>query len=106
MNSLREIRVAKGLTQEKLSDLSGLYQEKISTVERGKTKANQQTRQKIEKALDRKVDWIETEGIQLKSPDWYEAERLLKRLVELTLSMDVADRDNFNKMFTKYFKLK
>ena len=54
--SLKEIRVSKGLTQQKLSDLSGVAREVIARTETGKTVPELQTIIRLAKALDCSID--------------------------------------------------
>lgn len=105
MNGLYATRKLKGLTQDKLSDLTGIAQSYLSEIERGVNKANQITRKKIQSVLGQ-VDWIETESVRLRETSYYKAERLLKRVVELTMSMEKSQKDEFRKLVYKYFKVR
>jgi transcriptional regulator with XRE-family HTH domain len=103
MNNLQIQRRTKGLTQEEMSELTGIPQSYYSEIERGKNKPHDHTKQRIEKVLGR-VDWIETGHIQLHNSSWYRAESLLKKLVEATFNMDASQKSEFTKMVHKYFK--
>jgi transcriptional regulator with XRE-family HTH domain len=105
MKSLRQLRKDSGLTQEDLSVMSGISQDHLSFIERGIYKPTEKTRNKIEQALNTKVDWLETGTIELHDCNWYQAERQLKRLVELTLNLDLNEKREFTKIVRKYFKL-
>lgn len=56
---VREIRLAKKMTQEELADRAGLFQEAISRFEKGKKGATMDTLIKIAVALGKKVDFTE-----------------------------------------------
>ena len=103
MNNLQKSRKRRGMTQEQLASLTGICQENLSAIERGKWKTNEDTREKIESVLG-KIDWIETESIILRDADYFKAERLLKKLVESTLNMEKGQRIEFIKIVRKYFK--
>jgi len=100
---MRDTRRSLNLTQDQLSELTGISQSNLSAIENGKYKPNKSTREKIEKLLG-KVDWIETENITLKKTNYFKAERLLKRTVELTLTMEDEQRNEFKRLVVKYFK--
>lgn len=103
MRNMKDTRRSLNLTQDQLSELAGIPQSNLSAIEHGKYKPNNSTREKIEKILG-KVDWIETENITLKQTNYFKAERLLKRMVELTLTMEDQQRDEFKRLVFKYFK--
>jgi len=56
MNSIRDIREKRGLTQERLADLCGLPRPHISAIERGEYRPRIDTAQKIAQALGTTVD--------------------------------------------------
>ncbi|MBN2828828.1 MAG: helix-turn-helix transcriptional regulator [Candidatus Cloacimonetes bacterium] len=91
------------LTQEKLSELTGIAQSALSRLERGKYNPNQTTRDRIEAVIG-KVDWIENEKIKLRKSSYFKAERLLKKIVELTLTMEATQKEEFKQLIFKYFK--
>jgi transcriptional regulator with XRE-family HTH domain len=103
MRNMKDTRRSLNLTQDQLSELAGISQSNLSAIEHGKYKPNKSTREKIEKILG-KVDWIETENITLKQTNYFKAERLLKRMVELTLTMEDKQRNEFKRLVFKYFK--
>ncbi len=49
---LRKIRIAKGLSQERLADLAGLHRTYISSVERGERNVTLQTVETLAKVLE------------------------------------------------------
>jgi transcriptional regulator with XRE-family HTH domain len=102
MNNLQTTRKAKGLTQDHVCRMTGINQGYFSELERGVNKPNQETRERIESVLG-KIDWIETESIVLRDSDYYMAERLLKKLVELTLTLEKGQRSELIKLVHKYF---
>lgn len=85
-----------------LEKLSGIHREHISMIERGKVNANEKTRNKIESVLG-KVDFIENQNVKLKNASYYQAERLVKRLVSITITMNPKDRNAINRLIHKYF---
>lgn len=103
MRNMKDTRRSLDLTQDQLSELTGIPQSNLSAIEHGKYKPNKSTREKIEKILG-KVDWIETENITLRQTSFFKAERLLKRVVELTLTMEDQQRYEFQRLVFKYFK--
>ena len=104
MRNMYHTRKTLQLTQEKLSELTGIAQSALSRLERGKYKANQMTRQKIEEVLG-KIDWLETTGrINTKNPNYGEAEMLIHKLVSITATMDGTDKKAVNELIQKYFK--
>jgi transcriptional regulator with XRE-family HTH domain len=103
MNSLRNSRLNLGYSQEKLSQLTGIAQANISTYEKGIKKPTDKTKEKIERVLG-KLDWIESEGIQLKESSWQIAEAHFKGMIEATLLMGKFERAKFNLLVLKYFK--
>lgn len=106
MKSLRDTRKDQGLSQEQLSRMTGITIANISLVENGHHKPNEFTRERIESVLGR-IDWIETQKVTLQTANFYRAERLLKRLVALSLTMCECDREELKNLIHKYFpKLK
>ena len=103
MRNMKDTRRSLNFTQDRLSEMTGIPQQNLSALENGKYKPNLATRNKIEKVLG-KVDWIETENITLKQTNYFKAERLLKRIVEMTLIMEDQQRDEFTRLVFKYFK--
>lgn len=55
--NLRRAREIRDLSQEELAELAGTTRATISLTERGKTKPQKATREKIESALDMVIDW-------------------------------------------------
>ena len=52
INKIKEIRIARGITQKRLSELTGLSQQHISEIERGKKNPTLKTLNKILEALE------------------------------------------------------
>jgi transcriptional regulator with XRE-family HTH domain len=104
MNDLKSIRTSIGLTQYDLQDRSGIHQVHISMMETGLHQPNRRTCERIERALGRPVDWISTSKIKLRDSDLFQAEQLLKQLIEITLSMIEGEKRIFNRRVRKYFK--
>ena len=103
MNSLRDTRRRLGLTQEDLGKKTGIHREWISVVERGLSKPTQRTKAGIE-AVTGPIDWLETaSAISTKNPNYYQAERLVERLIAITATMDGSERTAIKKLITKYF---
>jgi transcriptional regulator with XRE-family HTH domain len=106
MNTLREARIKRGLTQKQLGEMCGIFQPNIGTWERAKFTANRKTRQRIEAVLGTRIDWIETGKIRLRSGDWITAEKLLARLIGIVVAMPETERKEFTKMILKQFKMR
>jgi transcriptional regulator with XRE-family HTH domain len=104
MKSLRETRREHCLTQDMVEELTGIDSRQISMIERGLQKPNDSTRARLEEVLG-KIDWLETTGVQVLG-SYIEAERLIKRLVGITVVMDKKDQMAIKKLITKYFKPK
>lgn len=103
MRNMKDTRRSLNFTQDRLSELTGIPQSNLSAIEHGKYNPTQSTRDRIEKVLG-KVDWIETEKLTLRQTSFFKAERLLKKIVELTLTMDDRHKTEFNRLVFKYFK--
>lgn len=54
----RDARVARGLTQRELADLSGVRQADISRIERGAGNPTESTLQRLAAALDRRLELV------------------------------------------------
>jgi transcriptional regulator with XRE-family HTH domain len=104
MNNLYKARKAKGLTQEKLEEMTGIHAENISALEHGKFNPNKQSRQKIEKALGEKIDWSETSKLRLQSTNYFKAERLLNKLIGSYIQLNNKDKLSIKKLVQKYFQ--
>lgn len=59
MKTLREARIAKGLKQDTLSELTGISQSTISQIETGRRRPYTGTRRKLESFLGQ-IDWRRT----------------------------------------------
>lgn len=104
MKSLREARKAKRLNQAMLAALVGVHRESISLIERGLVKPTTSTKHKFEKVLGR-IDWVETDSkVQIKDPNYFEAQRLVKVLVSITAIMDGEDLKAIKRLIHKYYK--
>lgn len=104
MRTLKQARKEKRFNQQVLAALVGIHRESLSLLERGLSKPTPSTKEKFERVLG-KIDWIETNSkVQLKSPDYREAERLINQLVSITATMEGEDKKAIKKLITKYFK--
>jgi len=81
--------------------MTGISQDQISLIERGMRNPSLSTRNKIENALG-KIDWAETTGIQVRG-SYQEAERLLKRLIGITIALDEKERKAIKRLIHKYY---
>ena len=102
MKSLYNTRKEKGVTQEKLAEMTGILQPNLSAIENGRRNPTEKVRERIEKVLG-KIDWLESEQIHVESGTYYKAERLVKKLVEITLTMKTNEKHEINKLICKYF---
>jgi len=55
---LKEIRTAKGMSQERLSELADVNQQQISKIERGQSFVTPDTLEKIAQALEVKIKFL------------------------------------------------
>lgn len=90
------------MTLERLSSLTGISNGYLSLLERGHYKITKKTRKKLEKVLG-KIDWIETQKIHIRDSGYFEAEKLIQRLVEITLLMEEKDKSQVTELLNKYF---
>lgn len=104
MKNLREQRRSKRLTLRQLSEKTGIQTSYLSEMEHGLFKPKEFTRNKIEKVLG-KIDWTETEGIQIEGTSYYDAERLVKKLVSISLLLADPEKNDLTQLIHKYFKL-
>lgn len=104
MNDLRTVRKAKGLKQYELAERAGITPVELSNIERGKVFPNRDTREKLEKVLDCKLDFVGAKVI-LRSANYQEAVELIKRAVEIRLLLPVQEQRELNKLASKYFKI-
>ncbi len=103
MRNMRETRKSLGITQDQLSDATGIPQSNLSAIENGKYNPHKATREKIEAVLG-KVDWIENKTIKLRKTSFFKAEKLLKTIIELSLLMEQNEKEEFKQLIFKYFK--
>ena len=86
MDNLKIARVRAGLTQTQLSALSGITVMGIRALEHQKTKPWPQTRQALEKTLRKRINWLETTGLQLQAkgpaPTWEAVEGDLRDVLQ------------------------
>jgi transcriptional regulator with XRE-family HTH domain len=102
---LRETRKEYGISQEKLAEMIGIFRSNLSKIEKGRQHPSEQTKDLIEKALGVKVDWVEVEGVKLKGTSYYKAERSVKKLIEMSLTLNETERKVLIKLITKYFNI-
>ena len=103
MNTLHEARTAKGLSLEKLSNLTGITPTNIHFLEHGKQFPNSKTRERLEKVLGR-LDWFSTTGVKLRSGSYQECEDLLHKLLGIWVTLSSKEKSEFSKLVLKYFK--
>lgn len=104
MNDLKTIRKLKGLTQAELAEKAGITAVELSNIERSKNSPSQQTREKLERALNQKIDWISTSKVKLPESNRFKAECLLKEIAMILQLMQPQEKKEFNKLITKYLK--
>lgn len=106
MKSLRELRIQKCLSQEELGSLIGVDRVQVSRVETGKSLPFKSTKGLFEAALG-PVDWLATaKHITIRNPDYFEAEKLIERLVSITAGMGKKERKAIEQLISKYFNNK
>ena len=102
MQDLRSIRIAKGLKQHELAERAGISRVQVSNLETGKCNAQPETRKSIEVALGTSVDWLACVKLKLRDSGMNEAERLVKRLIELSVLMNPQERESIIITLNKY----
>ena len=100
MRPLHEIRLSKGITQEELSELTGVHRVLVSRIETGKCRPNAATKLKLESVLGR-IDWM-PQTITIQNPSYLEAEKLVERLVSVTAAMNRKERKTIKQLIGKY----
>ncbi|MBN1181802.1 MAG: helix-turn-helix transcriptional regulator [Bacteroidales bacterium] len=103
MRSLRETRKKLGFTQTELAKITSTPQSYLSEIERGKNKPSLKTKERIEGAVG-KIDWIETSGMNLRSSNYYTAEKYFTKLMQTYLSLTGVERSEIKNLVKKYFK--
>lgn len=100
---MRELRKQKGLSQEELGSLIGVNRVQVSRVETGKSLPFKSTKELFEAVLG-PVDWLATaRHITIRNPDYFEAEKLIERLVSITAGMGKKERKVIIQLLDKYF---
>jgi transcriptional regulator with XRE-family HTH domain len=102
MRNMASERKKRRLTQIDLANLTAIKQSQISVIETGKVKPNARTRAAIENVLG-PIDWTETTILPLRSGTYYEAERLVNKLVSITVALSEKDKASIKKLINKYF---
>jgi transcriptional regulator with XRE-family HTH domain len=105
MNSLRDERINQNITQVMLEELTGITQEQISLIERGKVKPLQSTRERIEKVLG-KIDWFATSPIKRFTGNYSKAERLTNKLLAITMLLDDNEVKAIEQLIIKHLKMR
>lgn len=103
MRTLKQARKEKRYNQKVLAALVGIHQESLSLLERGLSKPTQATKEKFERVLGQKIDWIETQqSIIIRDPNYLEAESLVQKLVEVTAAMPRREKRAIKQLIIKY----
>lgn len=101
---LQEIRQKSGLTQEKLSELSGISSNFISQIERGRNKCSVETIYKLAEALNLPMNELFNFKIlnPVKDPYVKRIELMLRNLSknDKNLVMDITE-DTYNKIIKR-----
>lgn len=100
MRSLNELRVAKGLTQLELAEMTGVHRVMISRIETGTCRPNAATKSKLEAVLGR-VDWTPP-TITIQNPNYLEATKLVERLISITAAMSRKEKKSIKQLIIKY----
>ena len=107
---LRAARKLKGLSLEKLSELSGVTLLTVSNIERRKTMPNLQTKEKLEAALGVKINWLAGKGLRQIKDDRIQfsaMEYRLRRLIydlNFLNSREQAEFVSLAKMYLKQYE--
>ena len=81
----------------------GIDRVQVSRVETGKSLPFKSTKERFEIILG-PVDWLATaKHITIRNPDYLEAEKLVERLVSITVAMNRKERKVIEQMISKYF---
>jgi transcriptional regulator with XRE-family HTH domain len=93
--TLKEKRQAQGLSQDKLSVLSGISQFAISQIETGKAVPNRNTRAQLESVLG-VINWLDCKGLRtLKARTSQDLETALLKTLYDVHSLPTQDRGPF-----------
>lgn len=100
MRSLNELRVAKGLTQLELAEMTGVHRVMISRIETGTCRPNASTKEKLEAVLGR-IDFTPP-TITIQNPDYLEATKLVERLISVTAAMSRKEKKAIRQLIGKH----
>lgn len=104
---LRTARRSQGLSQEKLAELSGVTALTVSNIERRKTMPIIDTRERLETALDLRIDWLGGAGVrQIKEGriQFSAMEYRLRMLIFDINFLDQKDQGEFIALAKMYFE--
>jgi transcriptional regulator with XRE-family HTH domain len=86
MKNLKEARQAKNLRQYEMKALTGISVPSYSLLENGKRVPRSESQVAIERALDQRINWLETSGFDSvaygESDDWAHAEQNLRKAMK------------------------
>jgi len=104
MQTLREARKNKGLSQSKLAALiDGYNQANISCIERGLTSPWPETKQKIESILDTNINWVVV-PIKGKCRTKNEIQKLVKQLFSVLVNSPDNEKQQHKLIITKHLE--
>jgi len=97
---MKLVRRKKGITQDMLSEMTGITQEQLSLIERGVVRPRKKSRKKIESVLGL-IDWSEVSGITLQA-GYSEAIDLTNKLLGIMPVLSNKERRAIKNLISKY----
>lgn len=88
-NRIRDVRLQSGITQEKLSELSGISSNFISQIERGKNKCSLETIHKLSEALSTPLPSL----FSFKTSQTASEKSYIKRIEILLKDLNIKDKN-------------
>lgn len=98
MQSLRSLRLSRGLRLVDMENSLGIGNGLLSEMERGLRSPNKLTRVRIESFFDEKINWLDIPNL-VNSPmyqtDWYDSERLFRSLARMITGLPEVEKEQF-----------
>jgi len=100
---LRTARKRQNLTQIRLAKLSGLSNVSISLYETGKTMPGVVAKEKIEKILNTKIDWLSGRGnFRYKNQTFSKLEERLRKVLYEIYTLSESEQTEFKQLARSY----